>query len=285
MSSKILVTGATGNVGREVVKSLLEMGQPVIAAVLDEQDARRVPEGADPRRFQFDCPDTFTKAFKGVDKLFLMRPPQIADVKRYLFPVIEYARAAGVKQIAFLSLIGVERNPMVPHYKVEKYLERCGIPYTFIRPSFYMQNLNTTHRQEIREKHEIGVPVGHARTSFIDVRDIGAVSARILVEPGLTGKACELTGSEALDYYQVADFFSQILGYKVTYTNPSLWRFFQEARARKVPVGFALVMAGLYTSTRFGMAQQITSDVERLLGRPPITLRQYIQDYAAAWIE
>jgi uncharacterized protein YbjT (DUF2867 family) len=171
----------------------------------------------------------------------------------------------------------------VPHHKVEGYVRASGVPYTFLRPSFYMQNLNTTHREEIAERGEICVPVGDAKTSFIDVRDVGSVAAQALTEEGHAGRAYELTGGEALDYYEVAAIFSEVLGEEVTYANPSLLRFVRSSVARGVPLKFALVMAGLYTSTRLGMADRVTPVVEELLGRPPITLRQYVRDYADAW--
>ena len=283
MKSKILVTGATGNVGREVVKQLVDQGAAVVATVLKAEAAERVPAGAEIVIFDFGDPKTYPAAFADVKKLFLMRPPQIADVKHYLFPVVDYARKIGVEQIVFLSLLGVERNPIVPHHKVEKYIKNSGMPYTFLRPSFYMQNLNTTHQEEIKKDGEICIPVADAKTSFIDVRDIGAVGARVLTESGHTNSAYELTGAQALDYKQVAAIFTAVLGKKIVYTRPSLLKFIRKSLKRGTPFKFVLIMAGLYTSTRLGMAERITSTVKELLGRPPISLRQYAQDYAAAW--
>jgi uncharacterized protein YbjT (DUF2867 family) len=171
----------------------------------------------------------------------------------------------------------------VPHYKVEKHLKASGIPTTFLRPSYYMQNLNTTHRVEIRDQDEIMVPVGRARTSFVDVRDVGAAAARALTEPGHENRAYELTGREALDYYQVAELFTEILNRPITYRNPSIPRFFRHQRRLGIPVPFVLVMVGLYTATRFGSGERVTGDLEALLGRPPIPMRQYIADYADHW--
>jgi uncharacterized protein YbjT (DUF2867 family) len=287
MKPKILVTGATGNVGREVVRYLVEDDQPVIAAVMSDEDAARIDSErrlrVETRRFVFGEEATYVPALAGVDRLFLMRPPQIADVKHYLFPVIDRARSMGVDQIAFLSLLGADRNPLVPHHKVEAYLQDDEVPFTLLRPSFYMQNLNTTHRAEIRDDDEICVPVGDAKTSFIDVRDIGAVAARVLTEPGHEGKAYALTGGEALDYHQVADRFTEVLGRTITYMNPSVFTFIRRSRARGIPWKFALVMVGLYTATRLGTADRVTDTVAALLGRPPISMRQYIEDYAEMW--
>jgi uncharacterized protein YbjT (DUF2867 family) len=284
MSDKILVTGSTGNVGSEVVKALLEMDQPVVAAAMDEQDAQNVPgEDTETVLFRFGEGETYRAAFAGIDKLFLMRPPQISDVRTYLFPVVDYAKEVGVRHIAFLSLLGVERQRFVPHYQVEKHLQASGVPYTLLRPSFYMQNLNTTHRAEIRDRDEILIPVGRARTSFLDVRDIGAVAAKVLTEPGHENRAYELTGGEALDYYQVADLFTDVLGREITYRDPSIPRFIHHHRQQGVPLPSVLIMVGLYTATRFGSGKQVTGDVAELLGRPPIAMRQFIEDYADAW--
>lgn len=285
MSRRILVTGATGNVGREVVRSLAALDQPVVAAVLDDDDATNVPgDSVETVLFDFMDPATYSSALQGVRQLFLMRPPPISDVKRYLNPVVDRAKEAGVEHVVFLSLLGVERNRFVPHYQVEQHILSSGLPYTFLRPSFYMQNLNTTHRQEIRERHEIWIPVGDAKTSFIDVRDIGAVAARVLTQDGHTNRAYDLTGGEALDYYQVAELFTQVLGIEITYRNPNIFQFIRMWYSKGVPLRFVLVMAFLYLSTRFGAADRVTPDVEQLLGRPPIPMRQYIQDYAKSWL-
>lgn len=250
---RITILGATGRAGRHLVEQALAAGHQVAA-------------------------------IDGVSKLFLMRPPQISDVRSYLFPVVDYAKGAGVEQIVFLSLLGVERQRFVTHYKVKKYLKASGVPHTFLRPSFYMQNLNTTHRDEIRELEEILIPVGRAQTSFVDVRDIGAVAAKVLTEPGHENRAYEPTGGAALDYYQVAELFTEVLGRKITYRKPSILRFIGYQRQKGTPLTFVLVMAGLYTATRFGSGKWVTQDVEQLLVRPPIAMRQYIEDFANFWL-
>lgn len=285
MSAEIMVIGATGNVGSEVIRSLLAQGVAVRAADLyPDRVAARFGEAVEAVGFDFAHPATFAAAFRGVRKLFLMRPPQISDVQKYMFPALEAAQAAGVKHIVFLSLIGIEQNKRVPHYKVEQWLKASGLDYTFLRCSFFMQNLNTTHRAEIRDRNEIYVPVGKSKTSFLDVRDIGAVAASALTQPGHEQQAYDLTGSEALDYEQVASLFSQVLGRKIVYKNPSAWRFLIRQLRGKSGLMFALVTTWLYTNTRHGMAHVVTGEVERLLGRKPILMRRYIEDYRASWV-
>jgi nucleoside-diphosphate-sugar epimerase len=156
--------------------------------------------------------------------------------------------------------------------------------WCFLRASFFMQNLNTAHRAEIQQRSEIFAPVGRGLTSFIDVRDIGEVAALTLTRPEHANQAYDLTGPQALDYYQVAEIFSQELGRKVTYRNPSAIHFLGKSLLRGIPAGYALIMTWLYTQTRKGMSAQVTDTVNRLLQRPPLGLQQYVRDYRAMWL-
>lgn len=280
----ILVIGATGNVGREVVKSLHSLGFKARATAVNEKDAEKVPEEAgETVFFEFGKPETFAKAFDGVKKMFLMRPPAISDIETYIKPVIDYAAANGVEQMAFLSLVGVEDRTYVPHYKVEQFMKASGVPYTFLRCGFFMQNLSTTHRIDVVEHDDLFVPVGKAKTAFIDARDIGAVAAHVLTTPGHDNQAYDLTGKEALTYYQVADIFTEVLGRKITYSNPSVFKFAWRMKKRGNPWGYVLVTSGLYFATRRGSAEEVCNGVQNLLGRDPITMRQFVEDNAEVW--
>lgn len=289
-TAKILVLGAMGNVGAEVVKALQAQGVRVRAGDLaPERVTQRFGETVEAApveavAFNFSQPETFGPTFKGIEKAFILRPPQITNIQRDMIPAMDAAKAAGVKHFVFLSLIGIEQNTRVPHYKVEEYLKASGMAYTFLRCSFFMQNLNTVHCAEIRDQDEIYVPVGKTRTSFIDVRDIGAVAAVCLTQPGHENKAYDLTGPEGLDYYQVADLFTQVLGRKITYKNPSPFAFLLR-QIRKSPFMFVLVTTWLYSNTKSGMADQVTGEVQRLIGREPIRLKQYILDYQKSWLK
>lgn len=285
MKSDILVMGALGNVGAEVTKNLLAQGLRVRAADLDVDKLRaRFGDGIDPVYFDFRQPQTFLPTFQGIQRIFLMRPPQIANIRKDMIPALEAARAAGVRQMVFLSIIGVENNKIVPHYQVEQWLKASGLDYTLLRCSFFMQNFTTTHRAEIRDRDEIYIPVGEARTSLIDVRDVGAVASLALSTSGHEKQAYDLTGSEALDYYQVAEQFSQVLGRTITYKNPTAIQFFWHQLKHSYALPYAAVTTWLYTNTRNGMASRVTGKVEHLLGRKPISMRQYIEDFQESWV-
>lgn len=285
MASPILVVGALGTVGAEVVAHLLARGGKVRAAGTDLSRLQaRYGDSVESVRFDFTDPATYAATFKDVKKMFYMRPPHLTNVQRDMNPSLDAAKLAGVSHVVFLSLIGIENAKYVPHYKVETYLQKINLQTTFLRCSFFMQNLNTTHRKEIKECDEIFVPVGNARTSFIDARDIGAVAALALTEEGHAGKNYDLTGSESLDYWEATRIMSDVLGRKIVYRNPNPFHFLVETMRRGTPLMFALVQVGLYTSTRFGMAEKVSPEVENLTGRKPILFRQYVIDYKNSWL-
>lgn len=281
---KILLTGISGNVGSAVFDYLRQEGIEFMAGVRNpEKYEVKYPDltfvGLD-----FEKLSTYNSVLEGVEKVFLMRPPQITDVKGIFKPFIDKCKEKGIKQIVFLSLLGVEKNPFPPHYKIEKEIIKSGIPYTFIRPSFFMQNLSTTHAEDIRERSDVFIPAGKAKISFIDTRDMGEIIGKTLVEDKHLNKAYSLTGPEAIDYYQVSEIMSKILGRKISYSNPSLLKFRKEMIKRGVKKEFATVMTILYLTTKLGMANHVTDTAEKLLGRKPRTIEEFIEDYKEVWI-
>lgn len=279
---KILVTGATGNVGAEVVKTLELANQETIATVVKQDDLKKFPTN---KAVVFDFADsnTWEPALEGVDRVFLMRPPAIADVKTYLFPFIDLVLQKDIKHIVFLSLQGVSFNPLTPHFKVEKYLMRKKAPYTFLRPNFFMQNLSTFYKDGIAQHDEMFLPAGKGRTAFVDVRDIGAAAAKVFTATGHIGKAYTLSGSESLDYYQVAEILSNELGRTITYLNPSVAEYVERLRANGSPEEFIKVQKMLYFVVRHSFSSGTKSDIVKLLGREPIEFKQFAHDYAHIW--
>ena len=287
MVRNILVTGATGNVGREVVRLLSDLDYPVTAAVRNPIEALK-SFGSNVRcvSFDFTNPETFTNAFAGINKLFLVRPPAIADIHK-ITPALNAAKRSGVEEIVFLSIIGADKNRIVPHYAIERAIEQLNIPSVFLRCSFFMQNLNTTHRENIRLRDRLFMPAGNGRTSFIDVRDIAAVAVKILTESkGELPIDCayDLTGATALTYAEVANTFTTVLGRPIQYTNPSIPIFIWQMLRQGFPLQFVLVMVGIYTTARFRLADMVTTDVQQLLGRSPISIDRYVEDYRECWL-
>ena len=302
--SAILVTGATGNVGALVVAELLARGADVRAAVRtggrgavpaslpagEGEAAAAAATGkaatgaaaAPTVAFDFEAPSTFAGALAGVSRVFLLRPPRMSDAT-LMRPFIDAMAAAGVEQVVFLSVQGAGTNPFVPHHGIERYLRTSGLGWTLLRPSFFMQNLSTTHLADIRERDEVFVPAGKGRTNFIDVADIAEAAAVVLTEPGHLGRAYELTGTEALTYDEVAARLSHACGRTIEYARPSRKEFAARMKAAGHDDEFVSVMGAIYLIARLGMAAGTTGELERLIGRPPTTFAQFADRNAACF--
>lgn len=150
---KYLVTGANGNVGKYVVDELLCLEKSVKVAIHHAGKVKNLfkdYENVEEVAFDFMNERTFERALEGVDGIFLVRPPQLANPEKDMLPFLKTAKAKGIEKIVFLSLLGVEKNPIVPHRKIENMIKELNIPYVFLRPSFFMQNLNTNHLREFQ---------------------------------------------------------------------------------------------------------------------------------------
>ena len=280
----VFVTGATGTVGSAVVEHLLRLGQPVIAGVRDPSDSARIPSPAVTRAFSFDGDEAeLDDVFEGADRLFLMRPPAIADVQRTLFRVIDAANRQGIRQITFLSLQGVQVNRGTPHHAVEQYLRETRSPYTFLRPNFFMQNLATTYAKPIRERDEIFVPAGRSRTAFIDARDVGMVAASTLSQRGHVGKAYTLSGEQSLTYRNVAAIMSQVLGRQIRYARPSERLYLARLAADHLTDDYIAVQKMIHRVVRLNISALPNRSIRRLTGRPATTLHDYVSDNVQVW--
>ena len=279
MSGTTLVTGATGTVGRHVAAELAERDCSLRVGLRDpDAVADHVPEAAERVEFDFARPETWGEALDSVDGLFLMRPPVVDSDT-----VSEFAEAAarvGVEHIAYLSTIGAEKNPLVPHHRIEKRVAATDAAHTLLRASFFMQNLAEVHREDIVEHDEIFVPAGDGKTSFVDARDLGAVAAAVLTESGHENRAYDLTGSDALTYFEVAEVFSEVLDRQITYPEPSLFAFVRRMRGRGEALPFVAVMCAIYTTARLGLADRVTDDLREILSREPRSMRAFVEDYA-----
>lgn len=284
----ILVTGATGNVGSEVCLNLASLGAPVYGAVVagalepDGQPTSRAASllhGAEPRVFDFTDEQTWAPALEGVGKVFLMRPPHIGRIRRDMYPFMVYMKRHRIEHVVFLSVQGAEANPVIPHARVEKAILELGIPYTFIRPSFFMQNLTTTHLPEIRDEGRVYVPAGDGATNFIDVRDVGEAVSHALQDVSHRHKAYTITGEQSYNYHEVVERLSAHLGRTIRYEPARLLGFLRYQRAMGRSMYHAFVMYVLYSVTRVGKAGVATKTFQELAGRAPRSLDQFISDH------
>ncbi len=280
----VLVTGATGNVGRHVAEGLRGIGVPFVAGGTDAGRLRRLlGEGVDTRHLDLADPRTYGDAVQGIRGLFLLRPPPIANVRETLNLLIDQAIAAGVEHVTFLSVDGADRQRWVPHHAVEGHLRDRGVSATILRPGFFAQNLGDAYAADIRDHDEIYVPAGSGRVSFVDVRDVGELAARTFVDASLRRQAWTLTGPAAVSFDEVAAVLSTALGRSIRYRPASIPGYALHLRRRRLPWMQVLVQSVLHVGLRHGNAAHVDPALGQLLGRPPRTVRQYVADHLALW--
>jgi uncharacterized protein YbjT (DUF2867 family) len=282
--SPILITGSLGNIGREVTRQLLAVGRPVRAVDLDPAAVQNAFPDAECARFDFTDPQTWS-VFDGVDVVFLMRPPALSNIARDMVPALEAAKRAGVRHMVLLSLQGAENNKVVPHAKIEAWLRDSGLDWTFVRPSFFMENLSTTHRSDIRDRDCLMVPAGKGKTAFVAAHDVASVAAVALQHPAHhINKAWTPTGPQALTYYEVASILTDVLGRPIRYGKPGAIRYLRHATKQlDLPLAMALVTTAIYTVARLGKAGGLTDDVRTVTGTAPIAFADWAAEHRSLW--
>ncbi len=278
---KILITGATGNVGLEVIKALQKLDHP-FEIYAGTRNIEKDKEGlgiynVNLSFFDFADVESFKPAFENCDILFLLRPPQISNVKKYFKPLLEVAVQSGIQHIVFLSVQGVENSKIIPHHKIEKLIVESKIPFTFLRPAYFMQNFSTTLHDELVKNQRIFLPAGNAKFTLIDVTDIGEVAAKILTETKKhLNQSYELTCDEKLTFAEMAIKLSTGLNTEIKYISPGLLHFYITKRKEKMPSMFILVMIMLHYFPRFQKEPAVSDCVQSIIHKPPKTFEQFI---------
>lgn len=280
---KILVTGFTGKVGLQVANNLLDKSIPLICAVRNVEKAKaNFGSAFDYVTLDFSDTSTFDGALENIDRIFLMYPPG-ENLRFDTF--LKKAKEKGIKHITYLSLKDVQFMPFIHHFKMEKLIKSYRIPYTFVRAGYFMQNLNDFLCKEIKERQRIFVAAGKGKTSFVDTRDLAEVSAISLIDNEKhKDKIYVITGNEALDFFEVAEMMTEVLGEKIIYTNPSIKEFKEYMSNTSEDRGFVNVVVGVHMPTKLGLAKGIKDDFEKVTGKKPISMKRYIEDFKDNWI-
>lgn len=283
----ILITGATGTTGREVVAELRRLGaRGVRALVRDPARAGFIREaGFEPVAGDFERPETFGAALEGVERALLLTPPT-PDTVAHHREFIMAAAAEGVRHVVKLSAFGADADAPEGfgrwHGRAENLLKTSGLKWTLLRPNFFMQNL-LGQAPQIAATGSIFQPVGDARASFIDVRDIAAVAARALTEEGHEGQTYTLTGPEALSYYEVAEKLSEAAGRTITYVPVSPEQFRAGALGAGLPEWLVSALERLNEMFVSGRTAEVTDAARRVGRREPTTFEQFARDHADAF--
>jgi len=283
----ILVTGATGTTGREIVGELRRLGVVgVRALVRDPARAAFIREAEfETAEGDFDRPETLGAALEGVERVLLLTPPTPQTFAQQS-AFVEAARRAGVRHVVKFSAIGADADAPEGfgkwHGQSEDLLKSSGLAWTMLRPNFFMQNILWQARQ-IVATGAIYQPVGEARASFIDVRDIAAVAARALTEPGHEGQTYVLTGPEALSYRDIAAKLSDATGRQINYVPITPAQFREGALGAGQPEWLVSALERLNELFASGRAAEVNDNVRRVGKKEPTTFDQFARDHAAAF--
>lgn len=275
MAGKILVVGATGNIGRPLVAALVAKGEAVKAA----SRAATPVAGAEAVAFDIADPATFGPAFEGVDRAFVMLPTGNIAITELLSPLVAAAAARKVK-VVFLSVLGADADDQIPYRQVELALERSGTPWVVLRPNWFSDNFHSFWKPGI-DHGVIAVPAGEGKSSFIDVRDIAASAAAALTTDRFDGRAFDLTGPDALGYADAAAILSTVLGKPVAYQAIDDAAFVAILTGAGVPEAYATFLASIFYPVREGWTARVTDAVETLTGTPPRSVETYAKDHVA----
>lgn len=285
MSNKILIICATGKVGVELVKLLNDKGVKVRAATRNPSSASvKFPSYIETVEFDYEKQETFSPALKGVDKIFLMSRPGDNHSDKAAIPLIDEAKKKDIRHIVNLTAFGAEKDDDFMLRKLEKYIEGSGIPYTHLRPNWFMQIFNSGFiLQDIKTTGAIHLPAADAKLSFIDVRDIAVTGAIVLNGTKHIGKAYTLTGGESLDHFQAAEIISAAAKKNISYIPIGD----DTARNALIKAGAAIDQierwSGFYKKVREGFCAPVSDDIVSILGRAPITFKKYAIDYSTSW--
>lgn len=274
----VLVVGASGTVGSELLRLLKSEGYRVRATTSKE------PKNKEQVQINLVTGAGIKDAFEGVDRAFFLSPPGYSDQYQMLAPLIQEAKRRALKKVVLMTAMGANAVETSPFRRAELELEKSGLSFNIIRPNWFYQNFNTFWVQGIREQKKILLPAGKAKVGFIDARDISAVAAKLLTTDQNTNKAFDLTGPESVDHNQVASALSKVTGHNIVYeeiTPAALQTTLLSVGLPHDYVEFLLVILGFL---REGYSAAINDNVKTLLGREPIGLQQYANDYKQNWL-
>jgi len=280
MTKNILVTGATGTIGREVAKRLAAQGTSTRAGVRDRTKARKqFGDEIELVPFAFEDKRLFADALEDVEKVFLL-PPLMPNQVKVTNAFVDAAQRASVQHIVKLSAIGVETETFTAgewHAANERHIRNSGVGFTFLRPNSFMQNfINYFPPRD----GVIYLPWGNGKASFVDARDIATVAVRALTNEAHKNKIYTLTGPAALSIDEVARTLSQVAGREIKYVDVP------ESAARDAMPNAGMaewqvdLLMELHSINKQSRWSTITSDVQEVIGKPPIDFREFARDHA-----
>lgn len=283
----ILITGATGNIGSELVKILSAQNIPFRALVRASESATALSAlpGAQVVTGDMADPESLAKALQGIKKAFLLtNSSEVAETLQRQF--VTAARQAGVQHIVKLSQLAADIHSPVRflryHAAIEQQIKDSGMAYTFLRPNLFMQGF-LSFRELIARQGKFFAAIGDAPVSVIDIRDIAAVAAAALTNDAHQGKTYTLTGPEALTHQQIAAALGDATGKPVTFINISPEEMLKAVLEAGFPVWQADGLIEDYAHYARGEAAAVSTTVQEVTGTPARSINTFAKDYSAAF--
>ena len=287
MKNPILVTGATGTVGRELVTQLLERNDRVRAMVHDMSKADGLAEkGVEIVMGDLNNPEDVRLAVDQVEKIYLLTPvtPNMVEMTKIMR---EEAERAGVRKIVKQSLLGCDSAPFTTfgklHHDCEKVLKASGMGQTFLRPNQFMQNFINYYGDGIRRKDVIAKPCGDGRTSFIDARDIAAAATVVIEGNWHDGKTYSITGPESIGNADVARILSDVTGRPISYVDVPVEEYRRQMSTWGMGDFMMNGMMDVLEAERSNRGSAVTRDFQHLTGRQPNSFARFARDNAVSF--
>jgi uncharacterized protein YbjT (DUF2867 family) len=283
----VLVTGATGHTGSTVLEQLDGRGVVVRAMVRSSKDSVRLPNtSATVVVGNFDDPRSLDAALEGVTCAYLVTPSS-PDAETQQVRFAERAAAAGVRHLVKLSQLAADEASPVRflryHAAVERRIRELGIGFTFLRPNLYFQGL-LAFQPMIAAQGQFVAPIGDARVSAVDVRDIAAVAAITLTDEGHNGKTYTITGPGAVTHTEMASALSEAIGRPVAFVDTPSAAFAGALKAAGVSPWQADGLVEDYAHYARGEADAVSPHVREVTGVEPRGVGRFAQDYASAFL-
>ncbi len=274
----VLVVGASGTVGTEMIRLLKEEGYEVRATTSQQ------PKTKEQVHMNLVTGEGIKAAMEGVDRAFFLSPPGYADQYKMLSPLIQEAKRKGLKKVVLMTAMGANAVETSPFRRAEIELEKSGLNYNIIRPNWFLQNFNTFWIQGILAQKKILLPAGTAKVGFIDARDIAAVAAKLVTTDSLNNKDFDLTGPESIDHSQVALALSKATGQNIAYEEIKPEVLKSGLLSAGLPADYVEFLLMIFGFLREGYSAAVNDNVKNITGHVPRNVSQYAADYKQSWM-
>lgn len=283
----ILVTGATGNLGKSTIDFLLKKGissTNIVALVRNEEHATDIKsKGIALRIGDYNNYASLVHAFKGIAQLLFVSGSDVFNREAQHQHVINAAKESGVKHVVYTSFLGKNESESSAlwqvaqsHLLTEARLKASGMDYTILKNTLYMDLVPAFLGEKVLETGIIYLPAGTGKVGAVLRSEMAEATAAVLASSNHTGKTYRFTNSEAFSYQEVAQQLSEITGKTITYVSPTAAAYAQTLTEHGVPEDFIGLFSSFAVAQANGELEHVGSDLEQLLGRKPTTIHTFL---------